>query len=450
MTIASSNFTILGYGEYSGATAPTTLTELPMTGESLSFQNQFISSQNINSSRQILDSIQTGYEVSGGIQIELAPKIYDLLMEGALWADWSTSIEVDNEDIEIDNTGYATATEASRTITTLTTAIFATTESDTTKIREGQFFQLRANAAAGIPAVLEGIYQVEEVVDGNTAIVYAVDEASPFKDSTTTTTADRADIRASMIRAPKDGTAANMVRHRYGFEKRQSDLSPELFTYFTNMYVNNFSVNAQSASLLTGSFDFMGSTSGMVETNSYFTSGSTAYTSAGSFNGFNAVSHVGDVILRPSDTGIGRNLNGLVSPAYMQGLDFSVANNLRGAKAIGNLGYVDILAGQLAVSGNLNIFFESKDMYDLFTGNKEFALSYSVLNGNNEGYVFSFPRATVNTDSMSSGGNDQDLVESMQWSSMYDSNDKGGSYSTGATPGYKTSIQIDRFYTTYS
>ena len=122
-------------------------------------------------------------------------------------------------------------------------------------------------------------------------------------------------------------SARNMIRTRFGLEKRQSDLTPELFTYFTNMYVNNWSINAQSASLLTGSFDFMGSMSGMQEAgvggddNSYFTGTDDAYTAAGAFNGFNAVSHVGDVILRPHATMVGRNLNGLDNPAYLQGLD---------------------------------------------------------------------------------------------------------------------------------
>ena len=444
MTIATSNFTILGYGEYTGpTTAPTTLIELPMTGESLAFQNQFISSQNINSSRQVLDSIQTGYEVSGGIQIELAPKIYDALIAGALWADWSTDIEEDDEVIVID---HDNATPKEQRKITTTTGVFATTATDTTKIREGQYIQLRAGSTNSIPAALTGIYQIEEVVDANNAYVYAVDGATPFADSTGVGATDQCDLRSSMIRAPKDGSSANMIRHIFGFEKRQSDLTPELFTYFTNMYINNFSINAQSASLLTGSFDFMGSQSGMAQTNSYFTSASTAYTSAGSFNGFNAVSHVGDVILRPHATGVGRNMNGASNPAYMQGLDFSVANNLRGAKAIGNLGYVDILAGQLGVTGNLNVFFESNDMYELFINTSEFSLSYVVVNEDGDGYVFSFPRATVNTDSMSSGGNDQDLIESMQWTSMYDSKDKGGSYSSS---GYQTSIQIDRFYTAY-
>jgi len=448
MTIASSNFTVLGYGIYAGDTPPTALQEIAFTGESLAYSNQFISSSNINSSRQVLDSIQTGYEVSGGLQIEFAPTVYDKLIAASLWASWG----------EAANNKVALVTEAvtiDHDNTTLVTACTITTTSDAFStngvlagIVEGQFFQLSAptTITATAPDEVFGIYQVKTVTSAKIAIVYAIDGASPFGASTTGTTGDTVNIKACMIRAPKDGSSTNMIRQRFCIEKRQTDLTPNNFTYYNNMYVNNFSLNAQSAALLTGSFDFMGSESDMQITASKYdasvTADDEAYTAADTFNGYNAVSHVGDVILRKLDSlDAGVNLNGTSdNQVYMQGLDFAVANNLRGAKAIGVPGNVDVLAGQLGVTGNLNVFFEDKTMYDLFTAQTEFSLSYSIVN-EGVGYVFSFPRATINTDSMSSGGNDQDLVESMAWTAMFDNKSKGG-YSTG---GYMTSIQIDKF-----
>ena len=449
MTIASSNFTVLGYGIYAGDTPPTALQEIAFTGESLAYSNQFISSSNINSSRQVLDSIQTGYEVSGGLQIEFAPTVYDKLIAASLWASWG---EAANNKINLENEGVTVAFDGGTlsvecTITTTTAATFSANGSDA-GIVEGQFFQLSAptNGTAPAPDGIFGIYQVKTVTSDKIAIVYAVDNASPFGADTITTTADKVNIKACMIRAPKDGSSTNMIRQRFCIEKRQTDLTPNNFTYYNNMYVNNFSLNAQSAALLTGSFDFMGSESDMQITASKYdasvTADDEAYTAADTFNGYNAVSHVGDVILRKLDSlDAGVNLNGTSdNQVYMQGLDFAVANNLRGAKAIGVPGNVDVLAGQLGVTGNLNVFFEDKTMYDLFTAQTEFSLSYSIVN-EGVGYVFSFPRATINTDSMSSGGNDQDLVESMAWTAMFDNKSKGG-YSTG---GYMTSIQIDKF-----
>jgi len=426
-------------GEYADSTdlttLPTNLREIPMTGESLGYQTQSIQSQNINSSRQILDTIQTGYEASGGLQIEIAPKVYDLLIQGALWANWQTTpIAEDAEAITIDHDNVDADT--ARTIET-TTSLFDTVGTATDKIKEGQYFQLRVEDSDSIPEALAGIYQVDEVLTATTATVKQVDGATPFKASTTDTTGDKCKIRASMIRAPKDGSTANMKRHVFLLEKEQSDLDTPTFTYFKGCYVNNLSVNAQSAALLTGSIDFMGAQSGIATATAVG-----SHLSALAFNGFNAVNHVKDVIVN------GKNLNasGGTNEQFIQGLDFSITNNLRGIKAIGHLANVDTAAGMLGVTGNLNVFFADIAMYTLFVDQTEFGLSYSVVNESGDGYVFSFPRVTISNDSMSAGGQDQDIVENMQFTSMYDSTDQGGGYSSS---GYQTSIQIDRFYESY-
>ena len=431
MTIASSNFTIMRYGEYADptdlTTLPTAIREIPMTGESLGYQTQSVSSQNINSSRQILDTIQTGYEVSGGVQIEMAPYIWDHLIQGALWANWQTTpIALDDAVVSID--------ADAREITFAAETPFDATGATANKIKEGQFIQIRVGTSNSIAAGNTGIFQIEEVTSTSVAVVKAVDGATPFSGDETS---KNCCVRASMIRAPKDGSSTNMKRHVFLFEKEQSDLSTPTFTYFKGCYVNNFSLNAQSSSLLTGSFDFMGSESAIATSTAVAT-----HTAAMSFNGFNAVNHVGDVIIN------GKNLNGSTNEQFIQGLDFTVTNNLRGIKAIGHLANIDTAAGMLGVTGNLNVFFKNTEMYNLFVNQTEFGVSYSLINNaTNEGYVISFPRVTISNDSMSAGGQDQDIVENMQFTAMYDNTDQGGTYSSS---GYQTSIQIDRFYDSYA
>jgi hypothetical protein len=420
MAIATSNFTILGYGNYTDVgtaseAKPTKLQELPMTGESLGYQTQSISSQNINSSRQILDTVQTGYDVSGGIQIEMAPKIYDKFLSAALWANWQAAPvnEVD-EDITI--------TAATRTIVT-TSDLFAATPT-TARICPGQFFRISKSTNSTVTDATVGYYQVASVTNATTAIVKAVDGASPFAADVS----GLADIKASMIRAPKDGSSGQMVRQCFLLEKLQSDLATPLYTYFSKAYVNTLSLNAQSASLLTGSIDFMGELSGMSDESFC---GDDVYSAADPFNGFNAVSHVKSIIVNGIDF-----MGGGTDALFVQGFDFQITNNLRGAKAIGHLGNVDTLAGQLGITGNMNVFFENSKMYDLFTSQEEFPLSFTLEDENGDGYVFSFPRVTISSDSMSAGGNDQDLIENMQWTAMFDKT-------------LLTSMQIDRIYGTY-
>ena len=121
----------------------------------------------------------------------------------------------------------------------------------------------------------------------------------------------------------------------------------------------------------------------------------------------------------------------------MQSLDFNIANNLRGVKAIGVMGNVAVSPGQLLVTGNLNALFASDIMYRRYVSGEEFSLSYSVFDEDGDGYVFSFPRVVVSSSSMNAGGNDQDLVENMQWSAIMDA----------AT---ETSVQIDAIYGAYA
>jgi len=430
MTIASSNFTVLGFGAYTGvglATKPASLKELQMTGESLGYQTQSISSSNINSSRQISDTTQTGFDVSGGIQIEMAPKVYDDFLSAALWADWQAGFAFVDEDLVIE--GSNADDTVNRTITTVTTDVFSTTPA-AGRICPGQFFRLEQGAATPISADLVGIYQVESVTNTKEAIVKFVDGDTPFVDAagagvdTTAGSTDTARISGSMLRAPEDGSATNMIPKIFLLEKRQGDLTTPLYTYYSSCKVNTFSLSAQSAALLTGSIDFMGSDSKM-ETGSF--SGNNIYIGAADFNGFNAVDHVKEVIVQ------GKNINGNSSDKLsIQGFDFQISNNLRGVKAIGTKGNVDVLAGQLGVTGNMNVFFANSAMYDLFTAQTEFSLSFRIeVDG--DSYVFSFPRVTISSDSMSAGGSDQDLIENMQWTAMFD-------------PTLKTSMQIDRLY----
>jgi len=433
VTIGSSNFTILRMGETAlpDNSVPATIKEIPMTGESFQFSSQFISSQNINSSRQVMDNIQTGFDTSGGIQIEFAPKVYDLLLAGALWADWGTETKV---------TGSVSIVKATRVVTI--TGGF-------TNIVEGQFFRIGKNITDTLLASDVGVYQVETRTSADSVIVKELNGVSPFPADVTAKTCH---LSACMLRAPKNGDPAIMKRKEFCFEREHSDLTPQQFFAFTGNLVNSMSINAQSASLMTGSFDFIGKnstifnsgeTGPIVQNGTSYTvaagSRATSHADADKFNGFNAVSHIKQVILD------GSNINevGGTNSVYFQGIDFSLSNGVRGAQAIGVMGNVATMAGQLSVTGNISAYFANSFMYKKFLSGEEFPLSFSVFNEDGDGYVFSFPRVTISSSSMNAGGNDQDLVEEMQWSALYDNNDKGG---LSSSEGYKTSIQIDRIY----
>jgi len=435
-TIGSSNFTVMRYVEESDADNPgynagDNLREIPMTGESFQFSSQFIESNNINSSRQVLDQIQTGYEVNGGLQIEFAPKVYDEFIQAALWADWQGTAKNTDYTVTI---GAVSAGVHGGTITD-----DATGDTMDTGLVAGQWFYLRTKSGTPVADANVGIYKAKTVVGS----VITIDESTPI---TTAEANKTCNICASMIRAPKNGEAAYMKRHKFFFERQHSDITPAQFFSYGGNLVNTFSIDGSSAALLTGSFDFIGedaaiynSAANNADTNPNGNgAGSLADLNGDSklaalaFNGFNAVSHIKGIYL--DGTNVNKSAGGDI---YIQSLNFSINNALRGAQAMGYMGNVSVQAGKLGVTGNISSYFANDSMYRRFLNGDEFELAYVVEDENNDAYVFTFPRVVISTSSMNAGGNDQDLIENMEWRALYDST-------------YETSIQIDRLYSSYS
>lgn len=399
-TIASSNFANLAiteenaYGVIAGSAA---MRRVPFTGESLQYTKESISSNNINASRQVSDVIQTGFDVSGGMDIEIAAKTFDMLMEGAMWKRWGVATQA----III-----ATVDAAGKTITASAGTPFL-------NIIPGQFVQFKGMAEAGNNQVV----QVVSV----TSTVLTIESAYTLVNEAATANVK---VNGCAIRNPAAGESS--VRLSYFIEKALSDMDPVQRFSYSGCMVNGFSVSAQARAILTGSFDFLGQ---MSESYTNGTKSTAAVLPSVGTNILNSVSHVGRVMVDGMDM--------RTSGIYFQSLDFTVSNNLRGIQGIGQAGNISVSPGQLSVSGSMNTYFADDDMYQRFVSGAEFTLSYEVLDENGEGYVFSFPRATISSASMSASGNDQDLVENMSWSALMD-------------PTTGTSMQIDRFQADYS
>ena len=376
----------------------------PLTGESLTFSKDSITSNNINSTRQVSDVIQTGFSVSGGIEIELAGKTFDEMMEGALWNRWSTSVD---EDF---STGELTVVASTRTITSSRSSA-PTFQTD---LSTGQFVRISGMA----DTENEGVFQIESIT--SQTVFRVLDPDSVLTDGASGTSGR---LAASMIRNGSTPIS-------YVFEKAFTDLATVQRFSFLGCMVNAFSLSMQSSSIVTGSFDFMGTTS---ETYATGTKSTTTIDASVGNNILNAVSHIGGVR-------IDSELQS-ASDIYFQGIDLSLSNNLRGVQAIGTVGNITVSPGQLEATGTMNVYFSDPSMYAKFTGDTEFSLSYEIIDGNGEGYVFSFPRVAITADDLPTSGNDSDIVENMTWSAMM-------SASTNIAP--SITLQIDRFYSDYT
>ena len=389
-----SNRTALYFKEESswGTAATGTYQTLRFTGESFAYNITNTTSGEIRNDRQVTDLIQTDADVSGGFNFEFSYSTFADLLEGALWSDWSTALNISAKGIGIEVGGTLTA----GTGATDGTANFSL-------VTVGQWIELRGSSNA----TNNGSYQVTAKASYTSLTV------SPVPDATVASATDVITIGGAYLR---NGT----TEHSYTFVREHAGLSSPAAQYFTFLgaVCNSFSLSVQSGSILTGSFDFIGKNASLSSV-STAASGASAVTTTSVLN---AVVNVAEV----------REAGSNVADCLVQGLDFSVANNVRGLKSIANLGKCDIGVGKCDVTGTLNAFFKDNSLYDKYLAGTATSLSFKVEDSSGNAYIFDFPQIEFESDTVNSGGQDQDVVENIGFRAYRD-------------PTYRYTIQVSKF-----
>jgi hypothetical protein len=373
-----------------GTAATCTYKELRFTGESFAYNITNVTSGEIRSDRQITDLIQTDADTSGGFNFEMSYDSFNELLEGALWSDWSTALAISALGIGLVDTGAMTA----GTGATDGTANFSLAT-------VGQWIEIRGSSNA----TNNGYYQITAKSS------YTSMTVAPAFDATVASGTDTIVITGAYLR---NGT----TEHSYTVIRYHGGLSSNQYFTFLGQVVNSFNLSAQAGSILTGSFDFIGKRATLTQT-STAVSGATA---AGTNAVLNAVSNVGEVKEAGSE----------VSSCLVQGIDFTVTNNVRGLKAIGTLGNCDIGVGKIDVTGTLSAYFKDDSLYDKYLAGTTTSISYKVEDTSGNAYIFDFPRVEFESDGVNVGGQDQDVVESLGFRAYKD-------------PTYGYTVQISKF-----
>jgi len=387
-----SNRTALYYGEeYTWGTAATcTYQELRFTGESFAYNITNVTSGEIRSDRQITDLIQTDADTSGGFNFELSYDSFNELLEGALWSDWSTPLAISALGIGINVSGVLSAGAGA----TNDTANFSLAT-------VGQWIELRGSSNV----TNNGYYQITAKSS------YATITVSPVPDATVASGADTITIKGAYLR---NGT----TEHSYTVIRYHGGLAADQYFTFLGQSINSFNLSAQAGAILTGSFDYIGKSATLTQTSA----AAAAATAAGTTEVLNAVSNVGEVREAGSD----------VSDCLVQGIDFTLTNNIRGLKALAVLGNCDIGVGKCDVTGTLTAYFKDDSLYDKYLAGTPTSISYKVEDASGNAYIFDFPQVEFESDGINAGGQDQDVVESLGFRAYKD-------------PTYGYTIQISKF-----
>ena len=362
-----------------GTTPSTAPQELRFTSESLAFNIENISSAEIRSDRQTTDLIQTGADASGGISFELSYGTFDDLIAGALWSTWEADVAV-----------------------SIVTCIASKTDSTIT------------SSATPFAAIATGqwIYMAGWTKDsGNNNGFYLCTGALPA----TLTVSPSIGTQETDLSAVKTLTIVGahlkngVTEKNFSIERQHTDLDPDVFFHFTGMTVNQMSMSIQANSVLTGSFDFIGKSATISSASSSFSPATPD--AATTTDVMNAVANVGNIL--ENDTA--------VSTCLVQGLDFTVNNNIRGLDSIGSLGNCDIGVGQLDVTGSLNAYFKDKSLYAKYLAGTETSISFRVSDGDTTNavdgnvYIITFHRVKFETDAVNATGSNTDVMENISW-----------------------------------
>ena len=173
---------------------------------------------------------------------------------------------------------------------------------------------------------------------------------------------------------------------------------------FTGAVVNSMSLNIQAQQQVAGSFEFLCKSGSMTET---AITGST-YTDAPTNDAMNAATDFASL-----------SVTGATAPA-ITGLTLEISNNLRQKPVVGSLDSYGIGAGQCVVTGTITAYFENSDLMEQFLAGTATDLSFSIGGATENKYDIVIPRLKFSDGDVPTGGNNQDVIQTLQFTALYD------------------------------
>jgi len=382
MALASTAAAQLRYlKEDSYGSIPTgTPKKLRMTGEDLKFEVQSETSKEINSSRQVSNSLQVGAEASGNINLELSYAEYDPFIEGVLASSFT-----------VFGTGGVKAIN-------ITSDSTANTISDADLL--GSFSGLSAGQWISVSGgtAIDGIYRIASL----TADVLTIDSATPV--ATTISTAVSASVSSSRI-----ANSASTALQSFSIEKAFTDVNQ--YFMFVGMVANSLDLNFATAQIVTGTVGFIGKGSSRAAATQFpggAPSASQAYEAMNAVDGLGAVSGgIGGILLRDSSS------NDLLSSTFIQSMKISIDAKARGQKAIGVKGNAGVALGTFSITGTIDVYLADGSVYDEALADNLVSLSFPVHDGNNNGYAISLENCKLGVPTVVAGSMDSDVMLSI-------------------------------------
>lgn len=113
-------------------------------------------------------------------------------------------------------------------------------------------------------------------------------------------------------------------------------------------------------------------------------------------------------------------VTGVATPPKVRSLNIEINNNLRTRPLVGSLFTDSFGYGRCEVTGTLECYFETNDLYQKVLDHGSGALSFTVGNAPNKKYTFSLPKIIFGNGERRPGGNNDDVMVSIPFRAVFD------------------------------
>ena len=371
--------------------------ELRMTGESLDYSIEKITSEELNADRANTDMIAVTASTSGSIEAELSFAEYDDFLRAGLMGTWAA----------FGTNGVGTAFSATITATTITASAATTGANAFTNLLPGQWFKLGGTSTANDTR----LFRVSKTT-APTSTVITLDTNTPGVAG--------GPYAATVLKAARLSNAKQL--RTFVLEKNYSDVSE--FFAFRGQAVSSFSLNMASGAITTLSFSMMGRDA-VADGVTMLPGTPTASTTNRVMSGVSGES----CALWASGAPI--------TGTFINSIALSYDNSLRSQQALCSLSAVGIGLGTINATLDVEMYFTSGRMFfDAFLNNTNQELLFTTMDAAGNGYVITLPKANVTTYAVQAGGRDSDLMVSVQFTGLLDK--------VNAVAGNRKVLMIDR------
>jgi hypothetical protein len=369
--------------------------ELRVTGESFKFDIKKETSKELRGDRQIGYSVPVSAGAMGGFNFHLSYGEFDPELESVFQGTW---------DVHGTN-GVGATFVGTFTATTVTAAVAPVGTSAFTNLQRGQWFRL---ATAGVN---DGrFFRVSSSV-APTSTVITLDAATPAQVGTSIANCT---VQASRL-------SNGVTQTSFSYEKQIPEAGE--FLLYRGMTPGKVNLKFVSGGLTDGSFEFMGRDADRDSATMLPGTPNPSRT----FEIHNGARGVGQLF----------EAGTALTTTFIKSVDLTLDNVQRSQEAIANFGYIGIGSGTVAVSGTMEVYFSSGDLYQKFVDNVYTSLAIGSQDPAGNGYVVGLPRIQLMSSNIVAGAKDQDMMASFEFMALSDD--------ANAVPALRKTIFLDRF-----